>query len=310
MALRFDLKRVCALVACLSAPTLTGAQNPETQGLNERCAIRLSIALTGRSPEATLMAAANPQQHVASLIGSAAFVDRFASFINAELNKTPGSGKDATYWVVKHVLENNRPWKDVFNGRLNAIENDDGTMQVRDDPDGLGYFRSLPWLRRYAGNEPTGLKLTTAFRMLQNTVGLQLVAQTKSDDGDVSETGRQRQPCAGCHFQSWYALDYVASVLTRRSGEGDAMTFLPPPEGTKYELGGTTVTNDRELLDVLVASENYKFAQCRLAFRYLYGRDENTCEGELFDRCVDAMAQTGLIQAGLSAIAQDPQFCD
>ena len=52
------------------------------------------------------------------------------------------------------------------------------TNAVAPDPEGLGYFRSDAWMRRYAGNEEDGYRLSAAYRILQNTTGLELTATT------------------------------------------------------------------------------------------------------------------------------------
>jgi hypothetical protein len=49
---------------------------------------------------------------------------------------------------------------------------------------------------------------------------------------------------------------------------------------------------------------------CRLVFKYLYGRPENASEGDVFDRCVDTLVQSGRIETALAVVAQDPGFCD
>src|SRR5688572_32777590 len=56
----------------------------------ERCATRLSVAFLGKSPSAELLANTDPQTAVDAMIGDALFVDRFARFVNAELNADPG----------------------------------------------------------------------------------------------------------------------------------------------------------------------------------------------------------------------------
>ena len=47
----------------------------------------------------------------------------------------------------------------------------------------------------------------------------------------------------------------------------------------------------------------------RLAFKYLYGRTETTCEGAVFDKAVDAFDTKGSIKDALATIAKDPTFC-
>ena len=80
------------------------------------------------------------------------------------------------------------------------------------------------------------------------------------------------------------------------------------PAGPQQILG-KTIANDRELVETLVSSPDFAFNACRLSFKYLYGRAENQCEGDLFDRCVDAFTQDGMIQTAVATIAKDPSFC-
>ena len=47
------------------------------------------------------------------------------------------------------------------------------------------------------------------------------------------------------------------------------------------------IKNDQELVTALVESENFSVNACRLAFKFLYGRSDNQCEGALLDLCVD-----------------------
>lgn len=287
------------------------ADDPDQAARAERCATRLSIAITGESPNATLRSATDPQAQTGSLLSTPAFQEKLARFINATYNRDPGKtpGADAAYWMTKHILENKRPWREMFVGPYKLTEDDQGKVTIADDPDGLGYFRSDVWLRRYAGNELEGLKISTAYRIAQNTIGLKLVAVTNEPGVDISASGRQKQPCASCHQENWYALDKLAKVLTRRNGSGDEMTFDPPKDGPQEVLGGIMVSNDKELVTALVDSDAFKFRQCRLAFNYLYGRDENLCEGPVFDSCMAEFTAKGTIESAIQAVATHPSFC-
>jgi hypothetical protein len=279
----------------------------------ERCAIRLSIAFLGEGPSAELRATDDPQAAISSLLSAPSFRERFARFVNATHNREPGeyAAQDASYWMTLHVLERALPWRELFVGRFNVIEDeaDDEKARVVDDPKGLGYFRSFPWLERYAGNEATGLRIASAYRIAQNTIGLRLSAVTNAPGVDISAKGRRNAPCATCHENGFYPLDRVAAVLTRRNDESDELTFDPPKGGPQTILDGTTVSNDAEVVTALVDSEAFRFAQCRLGFQVLYGRDENLCEGPVFDACMAEFTATGRIESALSAIASHPSFC-
>ncbi len=287
------------------------AEDPDQTARTERCAIRLSIAVTGKGPNEALLTVPNPQTKTDELLTTPEFREKFARFVNATFNRTPGmnSGEDAPYHLALRVLQTARPWRDMFVGPYAFAEDGDGNVTVKDAADGLGYFRSNKWLLRYAGNEQDGLKISTAYRMMHNTIGLKLSATTNVPNADISATGRAKQPCASCHQENWYALDKVSQVLTRRSVSDMGRDFDPPKGGPQTVLGGITVKDDKELVTALVDSDAFRFRQCRIAFNYLYGRDENRCEGPIFDKCMAAFTEKGTIQSAISAIATDPSFC-
>lgn len=289
------------------------ATDPDAAAANERCATRLSVAFLGKSADATLMASSSPQTAVDGFLTNPDFQERFARFINAQFNEIPGTTpeEDAPYWLSKYVLENNKPWSDLFMGPYNVDVDPANAKKVivTDDPQGLGYFRSMPWLIRYAGNEPAGIKISTAYHILNNTLGLTLVASTNAPGADISATGRQASPCNQCHYDNWYALDKVASILSKRVGTGAKVTFGPQFQASASILGDITVHDDKELVTTLVKSDAFKFHACRLAFNFLYGRNESSCEGPVFDKCMADFEQQGTIQSALSAVAKDPTFC-
>ena len=280
--------------------------------VNERCATRLAIALTGKSADATQLKATDPQDNVDAMVGSPEFADRYARFVNSEFNGGPiaASNDDPIYHLAKHVITNGLPWSDLFQGPFSLTAGDtaaDG-MDVGDDADGLGYFRSLSWKKRYAGNEPKGMMLVAAFRIVQNTTGIELVPSVGQPGDDRTADGRAKDPCKSCHFDSWFAIDKVASLLPTRTGTGDAMKFTDP-SGDPVQLLGKSLADDKQLVETLVASDAFKFNQCRMAFKFLYGRPENQCEAATFDKCVTALETTKTIQSAVAAIAKDASFC-
>ena len=317
--MRLRIASVLAIAAAL-ALTATQARTEDPDVAEERarvrCATRLSTALLGRAPSPELLASPDPQAEVDALLRENAFIGNFSRFVNSRLNDEPGEipAADATFFLVRHILRNDRPWREVFDGpyRVEPAENNNGnpTARVVDDPDGLGYFRSPVWMRRYAGNEEDGYRLTAAYRIMQNTIGLDVSAVNTAPDQDLSATGRMAAACRGCHYDSFFALDHAARVLSRRSGEGDDMTFIPPNEGPQQLLDGRTIANDAELVATLVDSVDFRFRTCRLVFEYAYGRAENSCEAPLFDACVDAFEQTGDVRDALATIVRDPSFCE
>lgn len=277
----------------------------------ERCAVRLSIALTGKSPSATVLSSPDPQRELDALLGSNDFIERFSRFINATFNDTPGmtSEADGAYHLTRYVLSNGKPWRHVFIGPYDVVKQGDQVV-VKDEPNGLGFYRSKAFLERYAGNEENGIKLMTAYRILHNTTGLKLTAAVQVPGQDFTATGRQNGACRGCHFDGWYALDHVASVLGKKVvGSDGAISFTPPTGGPQPLLDGRPISNDKELMTALVTSTDFDFRVCRLAYLFLYGRNELSCEGPVFDRCVDAFRAEGTMQAALKAVAVDPTYC-
>lgn len=295
-----------ALAAAMAKPAHADDE-AERGAAHERCATRLSIAFLGKSATPAELAAANPQEAVDGLLKDPAFIERFARFVNSKMNPEPGMlpGDDASYTLSKFLLtDGTKPWKEMFVGPYVV------TDTVAPDPNGLGYFRSDAWMKRYAGNELAGYRLTAAYRILQNTTGLELTAVTNVDDPNkLTADGRKDSACAGCHYKGWYALDLVARVLSKRGGTDTDIKFIPSTEGPQTILGGQTIRDDKELVEALVASDDFKVHTCRLAFQFLYGRAETQCEGPIFDKCVDAFTATGTMQSALGAIAKDPGYC-
>ncbi len=315
---------VAPLLAVLGLAGFAGsktahADDPDMAAQNERCAQRLAIALTGASPDATLIASSAPQSQIATLIATPAFQDRWSRFVNSQWNRTPGANpaEDAPYYLSEYVLQNNKPWSDMFLGQYDvALDATDKTkVDVTANANGLGYFRSQAWLDRYSGNELAGYKLSTAYHLMNNTIGLQLIASTNAPGADVTATGRQAAPCNGCHYDPWYALDKVSRVLTRVQVPKDPnnIVYLPPSDGTQTVLGNVTIPQsldgDKQLVTALVNSDTFKFNTCRLAFNFLYGRNENSCEGDVFDKCFTAFSSSGMVQDAISTVAGDPSFC-
>jgi hypothetical protein len=307
-----------AAAALLSSPHAAIADGSDVDPTSRaaRCATRLSIAMVGEAATPAQLASTDPQSAVDGLLADPRFIERFSRFINAQFNLTPGAtpAEDASYYLAKHVLSNGKPWTDMFLGKYDVAPSNPqqpgSDAVVTDDPDGLGYFRSRVWTVRYAGNEPAGMRIVTGYRMMWNTIGLTLAATTNAPVADVSATGRQAAQCRGCHMDNWYALDKVASDLGTRRGTGTDVKFDPPTGGAKQVLGGVSVSNDQELVEALVGNAAFDVNACRLAWKYLYGRAEYSCEGPAFDRCVGAFVKDKKMQTALAAVAKDPSFCE
>ena len=88
------------------------------------------------------------------------------------------------------------------------------------------------------------------------------------------------------------------------------MLAVDPPSGPPATvLDGVTIANDKDFVTALVTTENFRFNACRLAFKFLYGRPEYTCEAEVFDRCVDRFTTEKTIKSALIAIVEHASFC-
>ncbi len=239
----------------------------------------------------------------------ATFAKRFAGFVSSKWQKEQSTEKqhNAPFIVVKHVVGNGLPWKHVFTGKydINFFES---AQQVISSPTGLGYFRVKEWQLQYAGNELAGYKLATAYRMLNNMLGIQLRAAANNTLGDASAVGRAAPGCAGCHFKGPYPLDTIARVLNRRVGFGADVTFGPSSDGPQM-LFGKMIADDAELVNALVSSSAFTFNTCRLSFEFLFGRPESTCEAPMFEACVQAFEAEGTIQAALMAMIRHPDYC-
>lgn len=301
-----------ALVAALVSATAFAQQATEELDKRERCAVRLSIALTGKAPLADLLTSPDPQAQADALLDTTDFIERFARFTNTSFNRTPGatSEEDAPYYVAWEVLSKRKPWKDLFLGQYRVEKNAADAVVVVPDPNGLGYMRSPAWLKRYAGNEPNGVKLSTAYRIFNNVIGLKLTPSTNTADSDITATGRQAAGCRACHYDGMFALDTAASVLTVAKITGGNVTFEPRKNtGPVTMLGGIQVNDDKELITALTNSESFNFRTCRMAFEFLYGRRENRCEGPVFDRCMKEFRTNGTLQSAVAAVVKDPSFC-
>lgn len=289
-----------------------GAEGDRAEA-NERCAIRLAIALQGKSADAALLSSPDPQSSVDAMVASPEFAERYARFINSEFNGGPSASanEDPVYALAKHVIANKKPWTDLFIGPYQVTASASPTatvMEVKDDPNGLGYFRSQAWMKRYAGNEDQGYMLVAVFRIQQNTTGLTLVPSVGNPGDDRSANGRAAGVCKSCHYDTWFALDKFAKLLPKRRVQGDVITFVPPTEGPQVLLG-KTLANDKELVEALVDSDAWRFNQCRNVFKFLYGREENQCEAKVFDACVDSLTSQKTIQAAVATVAKDASFC-
>ena len=289
------------------------AFSQEAELLKDRCATRLSISILGKSALPKLLESNDPQSMIDTLLEDRRFIERFSRFINSEFNDEPGQNRlqDAPYFVVRHVLTNKLPYKNIFIGPYNiSVPEGNNNVVVQDDPAGLGFFRIKAWMDRYAGNETDGYRLVAAYRMLNNVLGTHMIATTNAPNTDLSATGREAAGCRGCHYDAWFALDKIASVLSKVQRDEDMnITYIDPDNTPKEVLGEFFVKNDKELIETMVNSDEFAFNSCRLSFKFLYGRSENKSEAALFEQCMQSFKSSELIQDALATIAKDKNFC-
>ncbi len=153
---------VIALAALLPIqPARAQAATEQELRCTRRIALTLGLGELGldyRSMSSGLSGAA-PASRIRTWLETPAAIRSFASFVNSRFNPVPAANsyEDAVYSATVFVLTNNRPWRDLFVGKLH-IDSTNG--QVRDDPNAraLGYFNG-DWLFRYKGNEVHGVML-------------------------------------------------------------------------------------------------------------------------------------------------------
>ncbi len=288
------------------------AEDPGRAARNERCATRLSVTLLGKSADAALAKSDTPEASIPAMLATPEFRDRFASFVNASFNGGPTTDptNDPVYYLARYVLEQNKPWRDLFVGAYDVrAAADRRSLEVVASANGLGYFRTAPWMLRYAGNEEKGIRLSAAYHMIHNTTGFEVPASVAKPGEDRTAAGRAAAACEGCHFTPWFALDKAAAVLSQKRVAADGTVTFDATTVTPTALLGKTLTSDKDLVTTLVDSDSFKFNQCRLIYKFLYGRPENQCEAPLFDRCVDELSSKGSIVAALAVVATDASFC-
>jgi len=296
------------LLSTLAAtPALAQAQAPLNPA---QCGRR--VALTLGLPWRAQRLGETPQAQVRELLKKPEVVTTFAHFVNSRFNDLPGDRPedDPVIPMIRYVFSNDLPWRDVFVGRVKFV-GAGGYPRIEADPTApaLGYFASLPWQKRYAGNEEAGWMLQAAYRTLQNTTGLALEPSPVNGQGDATATGRERAECRSCHYDTAWALDKVARLLPVRVGLGNRAVITQKPVTPQVLFGGATITDHEQLVQALVTSQAFTFWSCRLAFEFTFGRPESSCEAPLFDACADTLERTGRMQDALATLLESPAFC-
>lgn len=296
------------LVTTLLWTAVLGASPAALSEVDVRCGLKVAAALTAEpNPD---LAAADLRALVDEQLQSPHFALLFASFVNTRFNRglSMRAEEDAVFYVVRHVLENQLPWSQVYLGEY-GWTGPQGYPEIVADPNGVGYFTAPGWVRRYAGNDLDGYMLFAAYRVVQNTTGIVLVPSPFNADQSSDFEGRQRPECSSCHLESPVALDKIARFFPRRTGFGNQMTLTPPENGPQELLNGQTFNDLKQLVAGLLETDDYRFWTCRLVFEYLYNRPESACEALVFDQCVAALEETDDIRDAIVAVATDPSFC-
>lgn len=302
---RAVLTRLAVLGLLMALPRANSLQASDT--VDPVCGQRIAAALSG-DPRADV---AQPQNAlVRGQLASEKFVELFARFVNTRFNRglAMSAEEDAVYFTVRHVLTNNLPWSQIYLGEF-GWEGPGGYPRIKPDPAGVGYFTAPQWVSRYAGNDLDGYMLFAAYRLVQNTTGIVLVPSPFNADENSNVAGRERGGCRYCHLDSPLALDRIARFFPTRTGFGARMVLTPPANTPAQLAGNHTVSNLRELLGVMLQTDDYRFWTCRTVFEFAYGRPESACEAEVFDRCVDALVATDDIREAVAAVVEDPTFC-
>ena len=100
-------------------------------------------------------------------------------------------------------------------------------------------------------------------------------------------------------------LEELLRVLPKKT----QYTTTSPPYDAPQTLMGQTITDEKALLNALVATPDFKFNVCRHAMRFAYGRPEYKCEGPVFDACMASFTAQETMQSALSAVLRHPTYC-
>lgn len=292
-----------------------------------QCSQKLHSTLYGRSATATELQMSNPLANVDAMILEEEFQENFAEFVNAHMNWLPAEGRNnnPVYMGVTRYLFTPRqnsghateyPWKNLFTEGYRPY---DGGFNPQDMEEGAGgqrasgYFSDKGWKKTYKGNEEEGIKLRTAYLILNNQIGLNLEALTVSNSGGSGKSDRTdpNAVCYGCHVASDYGLDNIASILPRVNREtSDAQNFNEKPaESNSQVVYGQTVTDLKSLTAVLAERPEFFTNACAIAFEFSFGRERRGPDREVFDGCVEAFTESGYITTAVKYFVESDYFC-
>ncbi len=297
---------VVAIAACLVVTSTASAMNAK------QCNAKLYNTLYGDEPTQSELQTPDPLSQVDDMLKDTKFIDYFSSFVNAHMNWGPEDRiqDNPVYAMVRyHMFRRDLPWKSLF---LDRVKVDD--QNVNNYADGVGYFEDKEWKDRYAGNEEDGYRLRSAYMIMNNMIGLNLEAITVSATGGSSRADRQTpgSVCFHCHYRFDFALDKVANILTKVDRERSTMNgivYTDQPESVSEVIYGETVTDIRSLATMLSERPEFYVNACNIAFEFVFGRESDGSDPEIFGQCVTKFKASGKIQDAIKHFVESDIFC-
>ena len=296
----------------VSATLLTAA--PSFAETAMQCSQKLHSTLYGRSATSQELNIANPMSTVDAMMSNDEFIEKFSMYVNAHMNWLPGDGKrnNPVYMAMKYYIfkdNQEKPWKELFTGGYDLYDNGYNPRE-----DNSGYFSDRNWKKVYKGNEEFGYKLRTAYLILNNQIGLNLEALTVNNAGGSGRNARQdpNNVCVACHFNSDFALDRIAQILPlvdRQSSDAQNLIEIAALGPFNQEIYGQTVSNLKELTEVLASLDAFNTNACNIAFQFVFGREHRGADKAIFEQCVDEFKQDGHITASVKHFVDSDIFC-
>jgi hypothetical protein len=296
-----------------------------------QCSQKLHSTLYGRSATAAELNIADPISQVDSMIQNNEFRVEFAKYINAHMNWVPGGeriSENPVYSAVVNYLFKPRnndlealnseyPWKNLFTVGYETYDSGWNPKSTEDNGLNLeasGYFSNKLWKSIYKGNEEAGVKLRTAYLIMNNQIGLSLDALTVNNSGGSGVAARTdpNSVCAACHLFPEFALDRVANVLplvNRQTSDAQNFNELPSPNTTPQMIYGSPVSNLKELTAVLAELDQFDTNACDIAFQFVFGRERRSADNSIFQACITEFQDSGYITTAVRHFIESEIFC-
>lgn len=321
------IKRLVRPVSSLAASISLLCAAPSFADTSMQCSQKLHSTLYGRSATAAELNISEPLNQLDSMILEEEFTENFGNFVNAHMNWLPAEGRNnnPVYMGVTRYLFMPRqnsghateyPWKNLFTEGYRPY---DGGFNPQDIEEGAGgqrasgYFSDKNWKKTYKGNEEGGIKIRTAYLILNNQIGLNLEALTVNASGGSGLSARQNPEsvCYSCHFRTEYGLDKIASILPLVNREtSDAQNFNEKPASSNsQEIYGQTVTELKDLTALLAERPEFFTNACSIAFEFVFGREHRGADREIFEACVPIFQESGYITTAVKYFVESDYFC-